>query len=209
MKLFKKILIANRGEIAIRVIRSAREMGIRTVAVYSKPDAEALHVLMADESYYLGEQELSDTYLNVDKIIDIAKQSGSDAIHPGYGFLAENPDIVNACEKEGIAFIGPSLRAIQLMGNKVESRAFVTKLGTPMTKGAVGTHQELIDAAKNIPLPILVKAAAGGGGKGMRIVNDLNDLEETIIATSREAKAYFGDEEVFIEQYIDYKTIGP
>ena len=202
MKLFKKILIANRGEIAVRVIRSAREMGIRTVAVYSKPDAEALHVLMADEAYYLGEQELSDTYLNVDKIIDIAKRSGSDAIHPGYGFLAENPDIVNACEKEGIAFIGPSLRAIQLMGNKVESRAFVTELGTPMTKGAVGTHAELIEAAKDIPLPILVKAAAGGGGKGMRIVHDLKDLEETIIATSREAKAYFGDEEVFIEQYI-------
>ncbi|RLD68056.1 MAG: methylcrotonoyl-CoA carboxylase [Bacteroidetes bacterium] len=202
MKLFKKILIANRGEIAVRVIRSAREMGIKTVAVYSKPDAEALHVLMADESYYLGEQELSDTYLNVGKIIDIAKQSGSDAIHPGYGFLAENPDIVNACEKEGIAFIGPSLRAIQLMGNKVEARAFVTDLGTPMTKGAVGTHAELIEAAKIIPLPILVKAAAGGGGKGMRIVHDLKDLQETIEATSREAKAYFGDEEVFIEQYI-------
>jgi len=202
MKLFKKILIANRGEIAVRVIRSAQEMGIRTVAVYSKPDAEALHVLMADEAYYLGEQELSDTYLNVAKIIDIAKRSNSDAIHPGYGFLAENPDLVNACEKEGISFIGPSLRAIQLMGNKVESRAFVTKLGTPMTKGAVGTHAELIEAAKDIPLPILVKAAAGGGGKGMRIVHNLKDLEETIIATSREAKAYFGDEEVFIEQYI-------
>jgi 3-methylcrotonyl-CoA carboxylase alpha subunit len=202
MKLFKKILIANRGEIAVRVIRSAAEMGVRTVAVYSKPDAEALHTLMADESYYLGEQELSDTYLNVAKIIEIAKRSGSDAIHPGYGFLAENPDLVNACEKEGIAFIGPSLRAIHLMGNKVEARAFVTDLGTPMTKGAVGTHAELIEAAKDIPLPILVKAAAGGGGKGMRIVHDLKDLEETIEATSREAKAYFGDEEVFIEQYI-------
>lgn len=202
MKLFKKILIANRGEIAVRIIRSAKEMGIRTVAVYSKPDAEALHTLMADEAYFIGEQELSDSYLNVAKIIDIAKQSASDAIHPGYGFLAENPELVNACQKEGIVFIGPSLRAIQLMGNKVEARDFVTNLGTPMTKGAVGTHKELIEAAKNIPLPILVKAAAGGGGKGMRIVHDLNKLEETIEATSREAKAYFGDEEVFIEQYI-------
>ncbi len=203
MKLFKKILIANRGEIAVRVIRSAKKLGIETVAVYSKPDAEALHTKMADEAYLLGEQELADTYLNVEKIIAIAKRSGCDAIHPGYGFLAENPDLVNACEKEGISFIGPSLKAIRLMGNKVEARAFVTKLGTPMTQGAVGTKDELLKAASNIPLPILVKAAAGGGGKGMRIVHKLEDLEETIEATSREAKAYFGDAEVFIEQYIE------
>ena len=203
MKLFNKILIANRGEIAVRVIRSARKLGIQTVAVYSTPDANALHTKMADEAYLIGGQDLSDSYLNVAKIMDVAKRSGADAIHPGYGFLAENPDLVNACEKEGISFIGPSLRAIQLMGNKVEARAFVTELGTPMTKGAVGTHEELLAAAKDIPLPILVKAAAGGGGKGMRIVYELDKLQETIEATSREAKAYFGDEEVFIEQYIE------
>lgn len=203
MKLFKKILIANRGEIAVRIIRSAHELGIRTVAIYSKPDEEALHTKLANESFYIGERELSETYLNVAKIIEIAKRSGSDAIHPGYGFLAENPELVNACNKEGIAFIGPSLRAIQLMGNKIEARDFVSKLGTPMTKGAVGSHKELFEAARNIPFPILVKAAAGGGGKGMRIVHELNKLQETIEATSREAKSYFGDEKVFIEQFIE------
>ena len=203
MKLFNKILIANRGEIAVRVIRSARKLGIQTVAVYSTPDADALHTKMADEAYLIGGQDLSDSYLNVAKIMEVAKTSGADAIHPGYGFLAENPELVNACEKEGISFIGPSLRAIRLMGNKVEARDFVSKLGTPMTKGAVGSHKDLIEAAKDIPLPILVKAAAGGGGKGMRIVYNLDELQETIEATSREAKAYFGDEEVFIEQYIE------
>jgi len=203
MKLFKKILIANRGEIAVRIIRSAKEMGIRTVAVYSKPDAEALHTLMADEAYFIGEQELSDSYLNVAKIIDIAKQSASDAIHPGYGFLAENPELVNACQKEGIVFIGPSLRAIQLMGNKVEARDFVTNLGTPMTKGAVGTHKELIEAAKNIPLPILVKAAAGGGGKGMRLVRREEDIISGVRAAKSEAMAGFGDDTVYVEKFVE------
>ncbi len=203
MKIFNKILIANRGEIAARVIRAASDMGIQTVAVYSRPDEDALHTQLADEAYFIGEQDLSDSYLNIEKIIDIAKRSGSEAIHPGYGFLSENPKLVAACQESGITFIGPSTRAIQLMGNKVESRAFVTELGTPMTIGATGTIAELKAAAKDIPLPILVKAAAGGGGKGMRIVNNLNDLDETIESTSREAMSYFGDSEVFIEQYIE------
>ena len=203
MKVFNKILIANRGEIAGRIIRAASEMGIQTVAVYSRPDENALHAKLADEAYFIGEQDLSDSYLNIEKIIDIAKRSGSEAIHPGYGFLAENPKLVAACEESGITFIGPSTRAIQLMGNKVESRAFVTELGTPMTIGATGTIAELKAAAKDIPLPILVKAAAGGGGKGMRIVNNLDDLDDTIESTSREAMSYFGDSEVFIEQYIE------
>ena len=178
-------------------------MGIQTVAVYSRPDANALHTQLADESYFIGEQELSDSYLNVDKILDIAKRSGSEAIHPGYGFLSENPVLVAGCDKANITFIGPSTRAIKLMGNKVESRAFVTKLGTPMTIGATGTIEELKAAANTIPLPILVKAAAGGGGKGMRIVNNLDELDDTIESTSREALSYFGDSEVFIEQYIE------
>lgn len=204
MKLFKKILIANRGEIAVRIIRSAQELGIETVSIYSVPDEESLHVEMADEAYCLGESiELSETYLNIEKIMDIAVQSGCEAIHPGYGFLAENPAFVAACEKRGIVFIGPNTRSIKLMGNKIESREFVKKIGIPMTEGITGDPETLLKKAGEIPLPILVKAAAGGGGKGMRIVRDLNDLPEILESTSREAKSYFGDEAVFIEKYVE------
>lgn len=196
-------MIANRGEIAVRIIKAAQKMGIQTVAIYSRPDADALHTRLADESYFIGEQELSDSYLNIDKIMDIAKQSKSEAIHPGYGFLSESPRLVAQCEKTGITFIGPTTRAIQLMGNKVESRNFVKNLGVPMTKGSTGSIEELKIAALDIKMPILVKAAAGGGGKGMRIVNCIEELEEVIEATSREALAYFGDNEVFIEQFIE------
>lgn len=204
MKLFNKILIANRGEIAVRIIRSAQELGIETVAIFSTADEEGLHVEMADEAWCLGESiELSDTYLDIDKIIEIAKQSGAEAIHPGYGFLAENPQLVAACEKEGLVFIGPNTRSIKLMGNKVESRAFVQKLGIPMTEGVTGDTKKLLAEAINIPLPILVKAAAGGGGKGMRIVKDLKDLPEILESTSREAKSYFGDGTIFIEKYVE------
>ncbi|MCD4736983.1 MAG: acetyl-CoA carboxylase biotin carboxylase subunit [Bacteroidales bacterium] len=204
MKVFKKILIANRSEIAVRVIRSAQELGIETVAVYSSADEEGLHVELADEAWSLGESiELSETYLNIEKIIDIAQLTGSEAIHPGYGFLAENPAFVAACEKAGIVFIGPNTRAIQLMGNKIESREFIKKIGIPMTAGITGDNETLIKKAKEIPLPILVKAAAGGGGKGMRIVKDLKDLPEILESTSREAKSYFGDETIFIEKYVE------
>ncbi|MCD4695162.1 MAG: acetyl-CoA carboxylase biotin carboxylase subunit [Bacteroidales bacterium] len=204
MKIFKKILIANRSEIAVRIIRSAHELGIETVAIYSTADEEGLHVEMADEAWCLGDSiELSETYLDIEKIIGIAKQSGSEAIHPGYGFLAENPAFVAACEKENIVFIGPNTRSIQLMGNKIESRAFVQKIGIPMTAGVTGDTQTLIKEAESIPLPILVKAAAGGGGKGMRIVKDLKELPEILESTSREAKSYFGDGSIFIEKYVE------
>jgi len=204
MKIFKKILIANRGEIAVRVIRSAHELGIRTVAIYSQADEESLHVDMADEAYSLGgTNELGETYLDIPKIIGIAIESGSEAIHPGYGFLAENPAFVKACEKAGIVFIGPDSKAIKLMGNKIESRAFVRKIGIPMTEGITGDVPTLIREASSIPLPILVKAAAGGGGKGMRIVHDLGDLPEILESTSREAKSYFGDPTVYIEKYVE------
>lgn len=204
MKLFNKILIANRGEIAVRVIRSAQNLGIQTVAIYSIADEEALHVEMADEAYCFGDSlELSDTYLNIEKIIEIAKKSGSEAIHPGYGFLSENPGLVSACEKAGIVFIGPHSKAMKLMGNKIESRDFVTKLGIPMTAGITGDHDTLLKKAKGIPLPILVKAAAGGGGKGMRIVRDLKELPDILESTSREAKSYFGDGTIFIEKYVE------
>jgi acetyl-CoA carboxylase biotin carboxylase subunit len=203
MNKFNKILIANRGEIAVRIIKAAQELGIATVAIYSEADKDGLHIELADEAWCIGEEALAETYLNVEKIIDVAIESACDAIHPGYGFLAENPQLVAACEKNHITFIGPSVKAIQLMGNKIEARAFVDKLGVPMTKAVVGSTQELLDHAKTIDLPILVKAAAGGGGKGMRIVRAWSELEETIESTSREALSYFGDGEVFIEKYVE------
>ncbi|MEJ2594583.1 MAG: acetyl-CoA carboxylase biotin carboxylase subunit [bacterium] len=203
MNKFNKILIANRGEIAVRIIRSAKKLGISTVAIYSEVDRHALHVRKADESYCIGQQELSETYLNIDKIIDVAKRSGCGAIHPGYGFLSENAKFVKACEKAGIIFIGPKAEAIRLMGNKIESREFVGKLGIPMTRGLTGSPEELLKNARKIPLPVLVKAAAGGGGKGMRIVNDYKDLKDILETTSREAKNYFGDEAVYIEKYVE------
>jgi len=153
MKTFKKILIANRGEIAVRVIKSAQKLGIPTVAIYSEIDKEALHVHLADEAYCIGEEELSDTYLNVDKIIATAREAGCDALHPGYGFLSESPLLVEACKKAGIIFIGPHLEAIRLMGNKIEARAFVKKLNIPMTAGITGTPAELLNKAHQIPFP--------------------------------------------------------
>lgn len=203
MKLFNKILIANRGEIAVRIIKSAKKLGIKTVAVYSRVDENALHVEMADESWYLGEQELSETYLNIEKLINITKQSGAEAVHPGYGFLAESPLLVKACEENNITFIGPNTRAIELMGNKIEARAFVKKLNIPMTEAVTGNTEELLKTASQIPFPILVKAAAGGGGKGMRIVYEDDNLEEILESTSREAKNYFGNGSVFIEKYVE------
>ncbi len=203
MKIFNKILIANRGEIAVRIIRSAKKMGIQTVAVYSKVDADSMHIRVADEAHCIGDAALNETYLNIDKIIAVAKETNCEAIHPGYGFLAENPKLVAACEKVGIVFIGPSVKAIKLMGNKIAARAFVEKLNIPMTKAHTGDINHLLDAAKSIALPVLVKAAAGGGGKGMRIVRDWKDLKSTIESTSREAKAYFGDGEVFVEKYVE------
>ena len=203
MKLFKKILIANRGEIAVRVIKSAWKLGIETVAVYSEVDEDSLHVRYADEAYCIGEQELSETYLNIDKIMEVAVKAGCDAIHPGYGFLAENPLLVDACEKAGITFIGPHTRAMQVMGNKIEARAFVKEIGIPMTEGITGTPAELSKNIGQLDFPVLVKAAAGGGGKGMRIVYDPSELEEVLESTAREAKNYFGDGTIYIEKYIE------
>jgi len=203
MKLFNKILIANRGEIAVRIIKSAKKLGIKTVAIYSAVDNNSLHVHQADEAYCLGQQELSETYLNIEKIIDVASKSGAEAIHPGYGFLAENSSFVEACDNSDIVFIGPHTKAIRLMGNKIESRAFVSKLGIPMTKGITGDPKELLAKSNEIPYPILVKAAAGGGGKGMRIVHQPKDLADVLESTSREAKNYFGDGTIYIEKYVE------
>lgn len=203
MKQIHKILIANRGEIACRIMRTAKKMGIRSVAVYSEIDHDSLHVKQADEAFCIGHSELSETYLNIAKIIETAKKAKADAIHPGYGFLAENPLLVKACEDAGIIFIGPDARAMKIMGNKIEARNFAKKIGIPMTEGVTGTAKELISAAPKIGFPVLLKAAAGGGGKGMRIVHHALELEEAIESTSRQAKAYFGDETVYIEKYIE------
>ena len=203
MNLIHKILIANRGEIAVRVIRTARKLGIKTVAVYSQVDADSLHVTMADEAWCIGEVELSETYLNIAKIMEVARQTGCDAIHPGYGFLAENPLFVTACVEAGILFIGPRPEAMKIMGNKIEARAFVKKINIPMTEGVTGSKEELEKTAYRIGFPVLLKAAAGGGGKGMRIVYEEKELAEAIESTSRQAKAYFGDETVYIEKFIE------
>lgn len=203
MKIFKKILVANRGEIAVRVMKTAKKLDISTVAIYSEVDKDSLHVSFADEAYCIGKVELIDTYLNINKIIEIAKHTGCDAVHPGYGFMAENSAFVRACNEAGIVFIGPNTNSMKVMGNKIEAREFVKKLNIPMTEGVTGDLETLLKASKNITFPLLVKAAAGGGGKGMRIVYSDGELAEAIESTSREAKSYFGDETVYVEKFIE------
>ena len=201
--MFKKILIANRGEIAVRIIQAAQKLQVRTVAIYAEDERTALHVQQADEAYGLSEGDLSDTYLHIDKIIDIAQQSGCEAIHPGYGFLSENPAFVEACEQANITFIGPNSQTMQIMGDKIQARDFVKKAGVPVTEGITGTTETLLEEAATLEFPVLVKAAAGGGGKGMRIVRKADELPEALQSTSREAKAYFGHDAVYIEKYLE------
>ncbi|MBK9291696.1 MAG: acetyl-CoA carboxylase biotin carboxylase subunit [Bacteroidetes bacterium] len=200
--LFRKVLIANRGEIALRIMRTLRRMGIASVAVFHELDREAPFVRRADESYLLGDGTLAETYLNLEKILDLAQTCGADAIHPGYGFLSENPAFPEACAARGITFIGPDAQAVRLMGNKIEARRLAIENGLPVTKGYTGTAEELLSKAELLPYPVLVKAAAGGGGKGMRIVVNQSQLEDVLVATSREAAAYFGDGTVYVEQYV-------
>jgi acetyl-CoA carboxylase biotin carboxylase subunit len=203
MSKIKKILIANRGEIAVRVIRTAKKMGIRTVAIYAEVDRDSLHIKEADEAKCIGKIELSETYLNISKIIAVAKETGCDAIHPGYGFLAENPLFVEACDEAGIVFIGPKANVMRIMGNKIEARAFVKKIGVPIPEGLTGDRKTLLQAKSRIGFPILLKAAAGGGGKGMQIVQTEQELEAALESTSRQALAYFGDETIYIEKYLE------
>lgn len=201
--MINKILIANRGEIAVRIMQTAHLMGIATVAVYSEVDCESRHVAMADQAICLGHSALSDTYLNIDKIIAIAINTGCDAIHPGYGFLAENPKFVAACEKAEIIFIGPSARAMQVMGHKIEARDFVSAIGVPVTKGLTGDTETILKNIGHLEFPVLVKAAAGGGGKGMRIVHSVDFLASALESTSREAQSYFDDGTVYVEKFIE------
>src|SRR5574339_1055490 len=205
--MFKKVLVANRGEIAVRIIRACRELGIDTVAVYSEADRRALHVRYADEAYLLGPAPSRESYLRADKIIDVARKCGADAIHPGYGFLAEREDFAAACAEAGIAFIGPKPSSIAAMGDKAEARATVIKAGVPVVPGTedVGnlSNEELLSKAPQIGFPLLIKATAGGGGKGMREVKNLEEMSQLLHSARREAESAFGDGNVYLEKLVE------
>src|SRR5215203_5974419 len=204
--MFKKILIANRGEIACRVIRTAKRMGIKTVAVYSDADARALHVRMADESVRLGPAPASESYLKAELIIDACKATGAEAVHPGYGFLSERTSFAEALEKAGITFIGPPPNAIAAMGDKIESKKLAQAAGVNVVPGYLGdiaTTAEAVKIAKAIGYPVMMKASAGGGGKGMRLAWTEKDVREGFDSVKREGLASFGDDRVFIEKFIE------
>lgn len=201
----KKVLVANRGEIALRVMRSCREMGIKTVAIYSEADRFSPHVKYADEAVCVGPAPSNQSYLRGDKIIDICKELGVDGIHPGYGFLSENADFARAVTKAGITFIGPSPEAMEVMGDKLSSKAAVKKYNIPLvpgSEGAIATIDEALKIGKEIGFPILIKASAGGGGKGMRIVEKPEEFEENLKRAVSEAESAFGDGSVFLEKYL-------
>ena len=204
-KLFKKILIANRGEIAVRVIRACREMGIESVVVYSDADRRALHVRKADYAYHIGPSAASESYLRIDKILEVAKKSGAEAIHPGYGFLSENARFARACADAGVKFIGPTGDAMDAMGSKTRARQAMAAAGVPMVPGnaqGLKSAEEAETLAENIGYPIMLKAAAGGGGKGMRLVKSKDELRSSLEAASSEAQRSFGDSEVYLEKFI-------
>ena len=202
-KKINKVLIANRGEIAVRIIRTLHKLHIESVAVFADNDANALHRRMADEAYPLGNGSLKDTYLNIQKIIDAALDSGADAIHPGYGFLSENPEFADACATNNLIFIGPDADTMRLMGNKIAARQVAIDNDIPVTFGLTGSIEDILAKADTLPYPVLIKAAAGGGGKGMHIVRRKEDLKDQLETASREAEKYFSDGTVFVEQYIE------
>lgn len=203
--MFSKVLIANRGEIAIRIVRTAREMGIETVAVYSDVDADSPHVITADESVFLGKADPASSYLNMDKIIAAARQTGADAIHPGYGFLAENPAFARKVVEEGIVFIGPPAKVMEDLGNKTVARRIMSQSNIPIIPGMISTEADidrLSADADEIGYPVIVKAAAGGGGKGMRIVAAPEDLAEAVELAKSEALTAFGDATIYLEKFL-------
>jgi acetyl-CoA carboxylase biotin carboxylase subunit len=203
--MFKKVLIANRGEIALRVTRTLRELGITSVAVYSDADRNGLHVMLADEAYHIGPSPSKDSYLNIDKILEVAKKSGAEAIHPGYGFLSESPEFARAVKKAGLTFIGPTVENILAMGDKLASRELMKKAKVPTVPGSDGAISDADHAKKEadkIGYPVILKASAGGGGKGIRVVHDPKELPAAFRACQSEGKNYFKDDRVFIERFI-------
>ncbi len=204
--MFRKVLVANRGEIAVRVIRACRELGIRTVAIYSEADRHALHTQMADEAFCIGPPPAAESYLNIPNIMSTAELLGVDAIHPGYGFLSENPHFSEICRDCNITFIGPTPEAIAAMGNKAQAREQMQRAGIPVIPGSPGPVRSEGDAqvlARTIGFPLLVKASAGGGGRGMRLVHNREDLRAALQTAQAEAEAAFGSGEVYIEKYVE------
>lgn len=203
--MFRKILIANRGEIAVRIIRACRELGIRCTAVYSTADRDSLHAQIADEAVCIGPPATKDSYLNMNAVIQAAVNSGAEAIHPGFGFLSENAEFAKLCEKNGIVFIGPSYKSIEMLGDKAAAKETMSAAGVPVipgSKGAVKNIDEAKKIAEECGYPVLVKASAGGGGRGIRRVDSPDDLESQIIAAQQEAKNFFGDDTVYIEKFL-------
>ncbi len=203
--MIKKVLVANRGEIAVRIMRSCRELGIKSVAIFSEADRASLHVRYADEAYLIGPPPSNESYLSIPKIIEIAKKCGADAIHPGYGFLSENAEFARACGKARIKFIGPSPHAISTMGDKITARQTMIDAGVPIVPGTskeMAADDQLIKKVKEIGLPVMIKASAGGGGKGMRLVKEEKQIAAGIRAAKSEALAAFGDDSVYMEKYI-------
>jgi acetyl-CoA carboxylase biotin carboxylase subunit len=204
--MFKKILVANRGEIAVRVLRACREMDISSVTIYSDADAGALHTRYADEVYYIGPAPAIESYLKIDEIISVAKKANAEAIHPGYGFLAENTEFARRCEKEGIVFIGPGSKAIELLGDKIESKKTMSAAGIPVIPGSEGEikdGKEALKLGQKIGFPVLIKATGGGGGKGMRVVREKKDLISSMKQAMNEAQSAFGNPTIFIEKFLD------
>ena len=203
---FRKIFIANRGEIAIRVVRACRDMGITSVAAYSDADRDSLHVRLADEAYAIGPAPPGESYLNIERILEAARRAKAEAIHPGYGFLSENPRFAAACEEAGIVFIGPSPAAMEAMGNKIEARRLMSAAGVPVTPGSEGpvtTEADVARVADQVGYPILIKAAAGGGGRGMRVVRSRTEIGPALSGSMSEAAAAFGDPSVYVERYAE------
>jgi len=203
--MFRKVLVANRGEIALRVIRACRDMGIQSVAVFSEADKESLHVRMADQAVCIGPPPSSKSYLNLEAIVEAAKQSGAQAVHPGYGYLAEEESFALACQKEGLVFIGPTAENLRLTGNKVLAKQTAARAGVPVlpsSHAGVGSLEEALEWAARIGYPVLIKAAGGGGGKGIRVCREESELREEYPIAKAEAKAAFGNEEVYIEKKI-------
>ena len=203
--MIKKVLVANRGEIAVRIIRSCREMGLKSVAVYSDADRSSMHVRYADEAWRLGPAPSTESYLNIDKIIQVAKESKADAIHPGYGFLSENTEFANRIREAGLIFIGPSAEAITAMGDKMTAREMMKKAGVPIVPGTdqlPESEDEIKALARKIGYPVMLKASAGGGGKGMRLVKTEKELLPSLLRARSEARNAFGNEAVYMEIYL-------